>query len=33
MEKRQTRLASLDIMINKSGTNIWMDYNKTTHSK
>ena len=34
MEKSQTRLPFLDIMINKSGTKIWMDiYNKPTDSK
>ena len=34
MEKSQTRLPILDIMINKSGTKIWMDiYNKPTDSK
>ena len=34
MEKSQTRLPFLDIMINKSGTKIWMDiYNKPTESK
>ena len=33
-EKSQTRLPFLDIMINKSGTKIWMDiYNKATNSK
>ena len=30
----QTRIPFLDIMINKSGTEIWMDiYNKSTDSK
>ena len=34
MEKSQARLAFLDIMINKSGTKIWMDiYNKPANSK
>ena len=34
MEKSQTRLPFLDIMINKSGTKIWMDiYNTRTDSK
>ena len=34
MEKSQTRLPFLDIMINKSGTKIWMDiYNKPTDLK
>ena len=34
MEKSQTRLLFLEIMINKSGTKIWMDiYNKPTDSK
>ena len=34
IEKSQTRLPFLDIMINKSGTKIWMDiYNKLTDSK
>ena len=34
MEKSQARLLFLDIMINKSGTKIWMDiYNKPTDSK
>ena len=34
MEKSQIRLPFLDIMINKSGTKIWMDiYNKPTDSK
>ena len=34
MEKSQTRRPCLDIMINKSGTKIWMDiYNKPTDSK
>ena len=34
LEKSQTRLPSLDIMINKSGTKVWMDiYNKPTGSK
>ena len=34
MVKSQTRLPFLDIMINKSGTKIWMDiYNKPTDSK
>ena len=34
MEKSQTTLPFLDIMINKSGTKIWMDiYNKATNSK
>ena len=34
MEKSQIRLPFLDIMINKSGTKIWMDiYNKPTESK
>ena len=34
MEKSQTRLPFLDIMINKSGTKIWMDiYKKPTDSK
>ena len=34
MEKRQTRLPFLDVMINKNGTKIWMDiYNKPTDSK
>ena len=34
MEKSQTRLHFLDIMISKSGTKIWMDiYNKPTDSK
>ena len=34
MEKSQTRLPFLDIMINKSGTKIWIDiYNKPTDSK
>ena len=34
MEKRQTRLPFLDIMLNKSGTKILMDiYNKPTDSK
>ena len=34
MEKSQTRLPFLDIIINKSGTKIWMDiYNKPTDSK
>ena len=34
MEKNQTRLGFLDIMINKIGTNIWMDTcNKPTDSK
>ena len=34
MEKSQTRLTFLDIMINKSGTKIWMDiYNKPANSK
>ena len=33
-EQSQTRLPFLDIMINKSGTKIWMDiYNKLTDSK
>ena len=34
MEKSQTRLPFLDIIINKSGTKIWIDiYNKPTDSK
>ena len=34
MEKSQTRLPFLDIMINKSGTKIFMDiYNKQTDSR
>ena len=34
MEKSQTRLPFLDIMINKNGTKVWMDiYNKPTDSK
>ena len=34
MEKSQIRLSFLDIMISKSGTEIWMDiYNKPTDSK
>ena len=34
MEKSQTRLPFLDIMINKNGTKIWMNiYNKLTDSK
>ena len=34
MEKGQTRLPFLDIMINKNGTKIWMGvYNKSTNSK
>ena len=34
METSQARLSFLDIMINKSGTKIWMDiYNKPTDSK
>ena len=34
MEKSQTRLPFLDIMINKNGKKIWMDiYNKSTDSK
>ena len=34
MEKSQTRLPFLEIMINKSGTKIWMGiYNKLTDSK
>ena len=34
MEKSQTRLPFLDIIINKSGTKVWMDiYNKPTDSK
>ena len=34
MVNSQTRLPFLVIMINKSGTKIWMDiYNKPTHSK
>ena len=34
MEKSQSRLPLLDIMINKSGTKVWMDiYNKPTDSK
>ena len=34
MEKSQTRLPFLDIMISKSGTKIWMDiYKKPTDSK
>ena len=34
MEKSQTRLPSLDIMINKSGTEVWMDIdNKPIGSK
>ena len=34
MEKSQTRLPFLDIMISKSGTKIWIDiYNKPTDSK
>ena len=34
MEKCQTKLPFLDVMINKSGTKIWMDiYNKPTDSK
>ena len=33
MEKNTTNLPFLDIMINKTGTKIWMDiYNKTTYS-
>ena len=34
MEKSQTRILFLDIMINKSGTKVWMDiYNKPTDFK
>ena len=34
MEKSQTKLPFLDIMIKKSGTKIWMDiYDKPTNSK
>ena len=34
MEKSHSRVTSSDIMINKSGTKIWMDiYNKLTDSK
>ena len=34
MEQSQTRLSFLDIIINKSGTNIWMDIsNKVTDSE
>ena len=34
MEKSQTRLPFLDVMINKSGTKIWINiYNKSTDSK
>ena len=34
MEKSTTNLPFLDIMINKTGTKIWMDiYNKPTDSK
>ena len=34
MEKSQTRLPFLDVMINKSGTKIWINiYNKPTDSK
>ena len=34
MEKSHSRVTSSDIMINKSGTKIWMDiYNKSTSSK
>ena len=34
MEQSQTRLSFLDIMINKSGTNIWTDIsNKVTDSE
>ena len=32
MEKSQTRLPFLDIMINKSGTKIWMDIYKQTQN-
>ena len=34
MEKSQTRISVLDIMINKIGTKTWMDiFNKPTDSK
>ena len=34
MEKCQTKLPFLDVMINKSGTKIWMDiYNKPADKK
>ena len=34
MEKSQTRLPFLDMIITKSGTKIWIDiYNKSTDSK
>ena len=34
MEKSQRKLPFWDIMVDKSGTKIWMDiYNKQTHSK
>ena len=34
LEKRQTRLPYIDMIINKSGTTIWMGiYNKPTDSK